>query len=338
MIINNSFIFISLFILLLLLATIVILYYIYRSYTIYKNNMDYNLSLSEDNVNETHIALNKLQQEVNNKLNDVNNNSNRIIKNEPLKFNILNSNLNTLFNVNNNNTNFNDFINSNLSKDNINIKMNSKITNFSEITNLTDNNNYFKICNNSIDIKSRKCINLNVDNSGNFNIYPGLDNNSSNVSSLSIFNTNKNVLAKFDLNSNIISLGSDSKPAILINNNIYTPNIIVCNYTFNMATSSEPAKITLNYISNYNLQYQTYLNFMINTNYNFNLSSQQPSNFYINTSKINYSNNILKMFINTQIPANSIIVLTLNIEANDINYPIYNQTTPTTTNGYLTLS
>lgn len=335
---NNSFIFIGLFILLLMLAIIIILYYIYRSYTIYKNNMDYNLSLSEENVNETHNAFNKLQQDINDKLNVVNNNNNKIIENEPIKFNILNSNLNTLFNIDNNNIKFNDFINSNLSIDNINLKMNSKITNFSEITNLTDNNNYFKICNNSIDINSRKCINLNVDSFGNFNIYPGLNNNSTNVSSLSVFNKNKNVLAKFDLNSNIISLGSDSNPAILINNNIYTPNIIVCNYTFSMATSSEPAKITLNYISNYNLRYQTYLNFMINSNYNFNLSSYQPSNFYINTSKMNYTNNILKMFINTQIPANSIIVLTLNIETNNINNPIYNQTTPTTTNGYLTLS
>ena len=34
---------------------------------------------------------------------------------------------------------------------------------------ISDNNNYFKICDNNLNESHRKCINLNVDNSGNFN-------------------------------------------------------------------------------------------------------------------------------------------------------------------------
>lgn len=331
---NNFIIFICLFILFLILGIIIILYYIYKSYTIYKNNINNNLLLSEKNINNTSDAFNKLQEQISDKLNNINQKNNQMIINEPKKLNILNSNLNTLFNINN----FNDFMNSNLPNDNININMNSRIINYSGITNLTDNNNYFKICDNAINENNRKCINLNIDNSGNFNIYPGLDSTSQNVSSLSIFNKNKNVLAKFDLTSNIISLGSDNNPAISINNNIYTPNIIICNYTFNMATSSELAKLNLNYISNFNLQAKTYLNFMINSTYNFYLSPNQIINNYIDINKISYSNNILKLYINNQIPPNTIIILSLNIISSEINKPIYDQLTPTTTNGYLTLS
>ena len=253
---NNFFIFVGLFILFLILGVIILLYYIYKTYTIYKNNIDTNLSISENNINNTSVAFDKLQDNINDKINIINQKNNELMINEPKKLNVLNSNLNTLFSINN----FNDFMNSNISAtDNININMNSRIINYSGITNLTDNNNYFKICDNNLNESNRKCINLNVDNSGNFNIYPGLNNsNSQNVSSLSIFNTNKNVLAKFDLNSNIISLGSDNNPAISINNNIYTPNIIVCNYTFNMATSSQEAIIILNFISNFNLMSNLY--------------------------------------------------------------------------------
>ena len=291
---NNFFIFVGLFILFLILGVIILLYYIYKTYTIYKNNIDTNLSISENNINNTSVAFDKLQDNINDKINIINQKNNELMINEPKKLNVLNSNLNTLFSINN----FNDFMNSNISAtDNININMNSRIINYSGITNLTDNNNYFKICDNNLNESNRKCINLNVDNSGNFNIYPGLNNsNSQNVSSLSIFNTNKNVLAKFDLNSNIISLGSDNNPAISINNNIYTPNIIVCNYTFNMATSSQEAIIILNFISNFNLKKQTYLNFMINSNYNFHLSTYQTINNYIDISNITYSNNILKLY------------------------------------------
>ena len=333
---NNFFIFVGLFILFLILGVIILLYYIYKTYTIYKNNIDTNLSISENNINNTSVAFDKLQDNINDKINIINQKNNELMINEPKKLNVLNSNLNTLFSINN----FNDFMNSNISAtDNININMNSRIINYSGITNLTDNNNYFKICDNNLNESNRKCINLNVDNSGNFNIYPGLNNsNSQNVSSLSIFNTNKNVLAKFDLNSNIISLGSDNNPAISINNNIYTPNIIVCNYTFNMATSSQEAIIILNFISNFNLKKQTYLNFMINSNYNFHLSTYQTINNYIDISDITYSNNILKLYIKNEIPGNNIIILPFNIIANYSDNPIYNQLTPLSTNGYLTVS
>ena len=334
---NNFFIFVGLFILFLMLGVIILLYYIYKTYTIYKNNIDNNFLISENNINNTSVAFDKLQDDINNKLNNINEKNNQFMINEPKKLNVLNSNLNTLFNINN----FNDFMNSNLpSSDNINIKMNSKIINYSGITNLTDNTNYFKICDNSLNENTRKCINLNVDNSGNFNIYPGL-NNTSNISSLSIFNNNKKVLAKFDLNSNIISLGSDNNPAISINNNIYTPNIIICNYTFTSRTSNESAKINLSYISNFNLQKETYLNFIIDSSSSndfYLCNNSSISDIRIDITKINYTKPILKLYIKSQISANSITPLSLNIIANNPNNPINNQLTSRTTNGYLSLS
>jgi type II secretory pathway pseudopilin PulG len=337
---NYLFIFFNLFILIVIIIIIILLYYFYKNYKNYKKNIDANLSISESTLNNATDTFDKLQDEINDKLNELNKKNSDFIVSETNKLNSINSNLNTnlnkLFKVNS----FNDYINSNLSnKNDISINTNSKITNYSSITNLTDNNNYFKICDNSIDESKRKCINLNVDSSGNFNIYPGLDNsNSSNVASVSIYNKNKNVLAKFDLNSNSISLGSDTNPAISITNNIYTPNIIVCNYTFNMATSSEVAKINLNYISNFILQKGTYLNFMINTTYNFYLSTFQNDNNYIDIYKISYDNNIIKLFIKNQIPSNAIINLSLNIITYDSNNPIYNILTPNSTNGFLTTS
>jgi hypothetical protein len=337
---NYLFIFFNLFILIVIIIIIILLYFFYKKYVNHKKNIDANLSLSESTLNSATETFDKLQDEINDKLNEINQKNNDFIVSETNKLNSINSNLNNnlnkLFKVNN----FNDYINSNISNNNdISINTNSKITNYSTITNLTDNNNYFKICDNTIDENKRKCINLNVDGSGNFNIYPGLNNSSSsNVASVSIYNTNKNVLAKFDLNSNSISLGSGSNPAISITNNIYTPNIIVCNYTFNMATSSQAAKINLNYISNFILQKGTYLNFMINTTYNFYLSTFQPDNNYIDIYKMTYDNNILKLLIRNQIPSNAIINLPVNIITYDTNNPIYNILTPMSTNGFLTIS
>ena len=105
-----------------------------------------------------------------------------------------------------------------------------------------------------------------------------------------------------------------------------------------MATSSQEAIIILNFISNFNLKKQTYLNFMINSNYNFHLSTYQTINNYIDISNITYSNNILKLYIKNEIPGNNIIILPFNIIANYSDNPIYNQLTPLSTNGYLTVS
>ena len=66
---------------------------------IYKNNIDKNLSLSENNINNTSTAFDKLQDDINDKLNDINQKNNDLIINEPKKLNTLNSNLNKLFNI-----------------------------------------------------------------------------------------------------------------------------------------------------------------------------------------------------------------------------------------------
>ena len=108
---NLILILIGLFILLIIIGLIIIVYYIYRTYKIYKNNIDKNLSLSENNINNTSTAFDKLQDDINDKLNDINQKNNDLIINEPKKLNTLNSNLNKLFNINN----YNDFINKDLS-------------------------------------------------------------------------------------------------------------------------------------------------------------------------------------------------------------------------------
>ena len=60
---NNFFIFVGLFILFLILGVIVLLYYIYKTYTIYKNNIDNNFIISEKNINNTSVAFDKLQDD-----------------------------------------------------------------------------------------------------------------------------------------------------------------------------------------------------------------------------------------------------------------------------------
>ena len=93
---NNFFIFIGLFILFLILGVIILLYYMYKTYTIYKYNIDNNLSISENNINNTSVAFDKLQDDINNKINIINDKNNQLMINEPKKLNILNSNLNKL--------------------------------------------------------------------------------------------------------------------------------------------------------------------------------------------------------------------------------------------------
>ena len=77
---------------------------------------------------------------------------------------------------------------------------------------------------------------------------------------------------------------------------------------------------------------------MINSPNNFYLSKNQNTNNYIDINNTTYSNNILKLFIKNNIPANNIINISFNIIAYSINNPIYNQLTPITTNGFLSLS
>jgi hypothetical protein len=335
---DTLFTFVSIFILFLILLVFLLLGYIYTSYTENINKINKNLENSQDNINNTSKAFNTLQDNINVELNKFNKNQNTIVSNEPLKFNTLNSNILNVFELSSNNIKYTDIVNSNIPNEKLLLKLKSNIISYGGITNITDSNNYVSICDTSTDSKNRKCINLNIDNTGVFNIYPGLNNNTSNVSAINIRNSNNNIMANFDLTSNNISLGSNISPAISITNNLYTPNIIVCNYLLEAATKTTQAILTLTYISNFTLTSGNYLNFIILTN-TINLSSTQDKNDkYIDKTVINYSNNILKLKIIKDIPKNSFITSKLNIVPLDTMKPIITTTINTTTNGYLTLS
>lgn len=76
---------------------------------------------------------------------------------------------------------------------------------------------------------------MNIDDSDMFNIYTSnINKHSSNVLGINIYDSNNGVLASFDAFNRKILLGSGSAEtaAISINNNIYTPNVIVCKCTY----------------------------------------------------------------------------------------------------------
>jgi len=335
---DTLFTFITIFILFLILLIFVLLGYIYNSYTSNIDKINDNLENSQNNINNTAKAFNDLQDNINTELDIFNKNQNKIVNDEPMKFSTLNSNLLNVFNLSSNNVNYTDIINSNVATDNLTLKLKSNIITYSDIVNLTDNNNYISICDTATDSNNRKCLNLNVDSNGIFNIFPGLNNNSSNITALNIINSSNNVMANFDLKSNNISLGSNISPAISIKNNLYTPNIIVCNYLTTATSKITQAKIILTYISNFTLTNGNYLNFIIPTG-NYNISSTQDNtDIYIDKQNINFSDNTLKCKIIKDIPKNMFITTNINIVPTDTTKPIITLTTSITTNGYLTLS
>lgn len=244
---------------LIIIAIIIILFlsyiligYFYNNYKEYKVNVDDSLHKTSKYINSTNI---KLSSNIENTLTIINNNSNslnnNIISNNletSSRFGITNSNLTNLNYYSSNDSNnlytfdtniknyiqFRDganYINEALynhifdttATPNRSLKILSDITALSGMTvKTTAGLKTMQICDDNV--SGSKCINMDINTQGDFNIYP--DNN--NISNINIYNKDKlKVLAKFDLNSNNIYLGrNDENAGIVINeSNVFVKNI-----------------------------------------------------------------------------------------------------------------
>jgi hypothetical protein len=233
-------IFMGIFILLLIFLIFILLAYVYHTYTTYTVDINKNLETSEDAINNTSTAFNKLQDSVINELAKVNKNQETIITTLPDNLISLNSNLLNIFEISSNNNKITDITKTKIDYDSLGVlKPFTSYKNFTTITDAT--NNFLTICNNKTDPSKKACIRMNIDDSDMFNIYTSnINRNSSNVLGINIYDSNNGVLASFDAFNRKILLGSGSSEtaAISINNNVYTPNIIVCKYSYTQATDN----------------------------------------------------------------------------------------------------
>ena len=225
-------IFMGIFILLLIFLIFILLAYVYHTYTTYTVDINKNLETSEDAINNTSTAFNKLQDTVINELAKVNKNQETIITTIPDNLISLNSNLIGIFEISSNNNKLTDITKTTIEHDSLAVV--KPFTSYKNFTTITDKDNFLTVCNNKTNPKERTCIKMNIDDSAMFNIYTKNINNNSNVSGINIYDSNNTVLASFDAFNKKILLGSGSAEtaAISINNNVYTPDVIVCKYSY----------------------------------------------------------------------------------------------------------
>ena len=316
-------IFMGIFILLLIFLIFILLAYVYHTYTTYTVDINKNLETSEDAINNTSTAFNKLQDTVINELAKVNKNQETIVKTLPDDLISLNSNILNIFEISNNNDKITDITNK--------IEFNKlgvlkPFTSYKNFTTITDNDtNFLTICNNKTDPSKKACIRMNIDDSDMFNIYTcNINNNSSNIKAINIYDSNNNVLASFDSFNKKILLGSAINPAISIVNNVYTPDVIVCKCTYTGSGSS--SIITLNIISNIDIGLDKFINLPIINN-NLQISPTQDPG----TVAAVYLNSILKF--------KPVVAITKNTITTPINIKLTStplSTVETTTTGYIT--
>jgi len=334
----------GIFILIMFIILFALLYYVNDNYIKYNNEVTDNLYKSEQVINDTNKAFNKLQDNVINKIATVNSNQDVIINNNNSAASKISTNLLNVMDIENNNVRFSNLTSNSIdTSKSLNVNLKPDITTYKNISTLTNTSNLINICNNEVDAAKRKCVNINVDDSGVFNVYTANKLNSSNIANISIRDTSNNVMASFDGANKKILLGSNVNPAILIESNLYTPDIIVCKYTYfntpaileTPAIPGTPAvkKISMTLISNFDIKPFSYLNFIIPENF---ISGVIESSGYKNPS---YTSPILKLQNITAIPKNTIT--NLDIQVNYISEVLtYNFTTMPkfNTNAYITLS
>ena len=324
-------IFMGIFILLLIFLIFILLAYVYHTYTTYTVDINKNLETSEDAINNTSTAFNKLQDTVINELAKVNKNQETIITTLPDNLISLNSNLLSIFDISSNNNKITDITKTTIDHDSIGVL--KPFTSYKNFTALTDaTNNFLTVCNKQTDPSKRTCIKMNIDDSDMFNIYTKNINNNSNVSGINIYDSNNTVLASFDTFNRKISLGSNINPAILIDNNVYTPDVIVCKYSYTAAVSASAgiaetsARIILNIISNIDIGTNKVINLPIFDS--FTINTQTPFN-PAQAINITYLQNILKFKLATAITKNTIANININIVIGSL-------PNPSTTTGYIT--
>jgi hypothetical protein len=331
-------IFIVIFILILLIGLFALIYYMNDRYISYTNEVKDNLTKSEQVMNDTSRAFNKLQDNVINKLATVDDNQDKIVNTSHRSVRRLNSNLTNVFDFVNNGNIINDISRSNIdTTKSYNINVKPDITTYKNVSSLTDSSRFINICDANTDASKRKCVNVNIDNDGIFNIYTKNKlNANSNISGIAIRDNNNDVMAYFDGANKNISLGSNISPAISITSNVYTPDIIICNYTYtkpitNSDNSVTPGKINLTFISNFDIKPNSFINFII-PNENINTVSIGPG-----YTSGNFSNNsILKLQYPGIISKNTINNININVVFK--NSEIVDITTKFNTNGFITLS
>ena len=280
LILSGIFIFIIIFLMFILMS------YLYDTYTNYKININNNLIKSEKQINDTSFAFNNLQDIIVKDVTHVNSsilNMSNAINNDILN---LNSNITNIFELSSNNIRVNDLYSTSVPSSDINLNLNNNVSTWSSLTMHTDaSSKYFNICDNKTNLSDQVCVTMNIDDSGIFNIYSSNKNNSKKVNGINIYN-DSNVLVAFNTTNNSISLGSDINPAIFIKDNIYTPQIINVQFTVLLPVPTSPTltNLLLQYISNFDIPANTYINFIINTTQKFTVQAPYQ-----------YSNNILKL-------------------------------------------
>jgi hypothetical protein len=264
----------------------ILMSYLYDTYTNYKININNNLIRSEKQINDTSFAFNNLQDIIVKDVTRVNSsilNMSNAINNDILN---LNSNITNIFELSSNNIRVNDLYSTSVPSSDINLNLNNNVSTWSSLTMHTDaSSKYFNICDNKTNLSDQVCVTMNIDDSGIFNIYSSNKNNSKKVNGINIYN-DSNVLVAFNTTNNSISLGSNINPAIFIKDNIYTPQIINVQFTILLPVPTSPTltNLLLQYISNFDIPANTYINFIINTTQKFTVQAPYQ-----------YSNNILKL-------------------------------------------
>lgn len=106
---------------------------------------------------------------------------------------------------------------------NLSVSLIKNVSAISGMTVNTDNTNLMRICDNNLN--NSNCIDMNIIN-GSFDIYPSPTANN-NINNINIYNKNKRSIAKFDLTSSNIYLGSDNENAGMFINgsNVYLKNV-----------------------------------------------------------------------------------------------------------------
>jgi hypothetical protein len=327
-------IFIGIFIIILIILIFTLLGYVYYSYESYKIEINDNLDDSEKLINKTNDAFNKLQDKVVDNIATVKTNQDKILENNKDYINTLDSNILKIMKISNDNNNIKSIISSNLdSEKSINVDFNSIITSYKNINAITNSNQFVNICNSETDATKRKCVNMNIDSDGIFNIYSKnalATDAKSNIANIAIRDYNNNILAAFNGASNSISLGSNINPAISIKNNIYTPDIIVCNY--NYSGTVDPYNINISFISNVSISKDVFINFLINNNSIKSVTNTTPINKLTSYSYIADSK-ILKIKLAENTIKNTITEFAIPFTKETI----VDTTIKYTTNGYITI-
>jgi hypothetical protein len=239
----------GIFIFIIFIILFILLYYLNDNYIKQNNEMKNKLYKSEQNINDNFKEVRRLQDNV------INSNNN--ITTDPYK---MSANLLNIMDVSNNGVPLSNLITNSINPSKpLQIKLKPEIITQSNLYILTNSNNYLNICDNS---SNRKCLNINVDGTGTFNINTSNNVSSSNIANVSVRDISGNVMAVFDGVNKKISFGSNIAPAIEILENVYTPDIITCQYQF-VNERDVSGQILFTFISNFNIKSSTFINLPI---------------------------------------------------------------------------